>query len=103
MVDPAVIAAHLQALQIQNPGKHQHLQAMRSILVNEGGFPNTAAGPTDVFLLQHGAGLLDPEQLAAMTFDEVIETVEAHNKSNKDFGMGITVVMSTFVQAIAHH
>ncbi|EJK50764.1 hypothetical protein THAOC_30139, partial [Thalassiosira oceanica] len=40
-------------------------------------------------------------QAAAMTFDEVAEMVEAHNKSNRDFGMGIglTVAMSMTVQS----
>ena len=98
-----IIAAHLQAMQNHDPNRHQHLLAMRGRLVVLGGFSAAAAGPTDSFLLQHGATLLDPSQAAAMTFDEVVEMVEAHNKSNRDFGMGITVAMSMFVQSLVHH
>ena len=100
---PGVIGAHLQAMQNQDPDRHQHHLDMKSILVSLCGFSPTAAGPTDIFLLQHGGTLLDPESAAAMTFKEVNVMVEAHNKSNREFGLGITMSMSTFVQALVHH
>ena len=100
---PGVIGAHLQAMQNQDPDRHQHHLDMKSKLVSLCGFSPTAAGPTDIFLLQHGGTLLDPESAAAMTFKEVKDMVEAHNKSNREFGLGITMSMSTFVQALVHH
>ena len=98
-----VVAATIQAMMNQDPAGHQHFQDLRTKLISLCMFSATASGPADVFLLQHGSVLRDPDLAASMTFDEVIDVIEAHNKANREFGQGITMAMSMFVQALVHH
>ena len=98
-----VVAATIQAMVNQDPAGHQHFQDLRAKLVSLCMFPATASGPADVFLLQHGSVLRDPALAASMTFKDVVDVVEAHNKANREFGQGITMAMSIYVQALVHH